>query len=101
MSATISHQPPKDAEEEDDEEQGEEFTFDDSTDEEKAQGDTISECITPVNVSKNDHNEASGAVAEDDTQLCKSTPPVGPESLVASIPTTGNSFLDFSIKTEA
>lgn len=87
MSATISHQPPKDAEEEDDEEQGEEFMFDDSTDEEKPQEDTILECITPANVSKNYPNEAAGAVAEDDTQLFKSTPPAGPESLVASIPT--------------
>lgn len=35
MSTATSRQPPKDDEEEEDEEQGEEFEFDDSTDEEK------------------------------------------------------------------
>ncbi|XP_036007230.1 rho guanine nucleotide exchange factor 10-like protein isoform X1 [Fundulus heteroclitus] len=91
MSATISHQPPKDNEEEDDEEQGEEFTFDDSTDEEKAQAeskDITSECITPVHVSKSDCDEASGAVTADSAQLIKSSPPAGPESAEASVPTT-------------
>lgn len=39
MSTATSRQPPKDDEEEEDEEQGEEFEFDDSTDEEKMQED--------------------------------------------------------------
>lgn len=39
MSTETSRQPPKDDEEEEDEEQGEEFEFDDSTDEEKTQAD--------------------------------------------------------------
>lgn len=39
MSTVTSQQPPKDDEEEEDEEQGEEFEFDDSTDEEKIQED--------------------------------------------------------------
>lgn len=97
MSSAISHQLPKYDEEEDDEEQGEEFMFDDSTDEEKALEDVTSECITPVCVPKNDNNEASGAVATDCTQHFKHPSPAGPESIVASIPTTGNSFLDCSI----
>ncbi|XP_014888668.1 rho guanine nucleotide exchange factor 10-like protein isoform X1 [Poecilia latipinna] len=88
MSSTVSHQPPKDDDEEDNEEQGEEFMFDDSTDEEKAQEDVSSERVTPVCVPKPDNNEASGAVAADGTQLFKPPPPAGPESIVASSPTT-------------
>ncbi|MEQ2310521.1 hypothetical protein AMECASPLE_009829 [Ameca splendens] len=90
MSAAISHQPPKDDEEEDDE-QGEEFMFDGSTNEEKSQEDSkdiSSECITPVHVPKNDHNEPSGAVAADGAQLIKSSPPAESQSIVASVPTS-------------
>lgn len=40
MSTGASQQPPKDEEEEDEEEQGDEFEFDDGTDEENVQEDT-------------------------------------------------------------
>lgn len=50
MSTATSQQPPKDDEEEEDEEQGEEFEFDDSTDEEKIQED--SKRIDPVQLTE-------------------------------------------------
>nr|XP_020447487.1 rho guanine nucleotide exchange factor 10-like protein [Monopterus albus] len=87
MSTVISLQPPKENEEEDeDEEQGEEFVFDDSTDEEKHQEDSKgigSDSVRSVHVSKNEDSETSDSVSQtptDSTQL----PPAGQED---SIPT--------------
>lgn len=76
MSAT-SRQPPKDDEEEEDEEQGEEFEFDDSTDEEQTQEDregiTVSERPEPL------HN----------------LPPAGQEGTIP-VPTAGKTHFDQS-----
>ncbi|KAM7401713.1 hypothetical protein PAMP_017008 [Pampus punctatissimus] len=62
MSTVMSQQPPKEDEEEDDEEQGEEFVFEDSTDEEKLQEDnkgTDTDSARAVQLSKKENSEAS------------------------------------------
>ncbi|XP_047438370.1 rho guanine nucleotide exchange factor 10-like protein isoform X2 [Mugil cephalus] len=85
MSIMMSQQPPKDDEEEDDEEKGEEFEFEDSTDDEKLQEDgkrISSEC---VQVSKQEASETSGSASQTATdveQLPKTSPPAGPEEIV-------------------
>nr|XP_015813896.2 rho guanine nucleotide exchange factor 10-like protein isoform X3 [Nothobranchius furzeri] len=86
MSAMMSHKPPKEEEEEDEEEQGEEFVFDDSSDEHKSLGDGKE----IIQESKKEAGEVSGCAlqrAADSTQLIKSSPPAGPESTAALIPT--------------
>ncbi|XP_018535020.1 rho guanine nucleotide exchange factor 10-like protein isoform X1 [Lates calcarifer] len=94
MSTVLSQQPPKEDEEEDDEEQGEEFVFEDSTDEEKLQEDSkgISlDCVSSVHMSKKVDTEASDSVSQtvkDKTQLPKISPPAGQE---------GNPTKDLSI----
>lgn len=101
MSTVLSQQPPKEDEEEDDEEQGEEFVFEDSTDEEKLQEDSkgISlDCVSSVHMSKKVDIEASDSVSQtvkDKTQLPKISPPAGQEGNPTkdlSISAAGNTF---------
>ncbi|XP_030586314.1 rho guanine nucleotide exchange factor 10-like protein isoform X1 [Archocentrus centrarchus] len=97
MSTMMSQQLPKEDEEDDDEEQGEEFEFDDSTDEDKLQDDSkaMTECVRPVQASKNGDNLTSGGASQtftDSAQLPTTSPSAGPDSIVtkdpASISTT-------------
>ncbi|XP_063766927.1 rho guanine nucleotide exchange factor 10-like protein isoform X2 [Eleginops maclovinus] len=90
-------QPPKEAEEEEDEEQGEGFSFEDSGDEEKPQGDSKgipSDMVGSAQLSKKEDSETSGSsslTSTDCTQLPITSPPAGQEDIftkdVASIPT--------------
>ncbi|KAM7422045.1 hypothetical protein PAMA_010230 [Pampus argenteus] len=67
MSTVMSQQPPKEDEEEDDEEQGEEFVFEDSTDEEKLQEDskgTGPDTARAVQLSKKEDSEASDSTKQ-------------------------------------
>ncbi|XP_044037919.1 rho guanine nucleotide exchange factor 10-like protein isoform X1 [Siniperca chuatsi] len=75
MSTVMSQQPPKEDEEEEDEEQGEEFLFEDSTDEEKVQED--SKGIGSDSV-RSDQMSQTGA---DSTQLLRTSPPAGQEGI--------------------
>lgn len=104
MSTVMSQQPPKEDEEEEDEEQGEEFLFEDSTDEEKLQEDSkgISpDSVQSVQLSKKEDSETSGSVSQtgtDSTQLLhRTSPPAGQEDTptkdVASISTAGNTII--------
>ncbi|XP_051270582.1 rho guanine nucleotide exchange factor 10-like protein isoform X2 [Dicentrarchus labrax] len=89
MSTVMSQQPPKEDEEEEDEEQGEEFLFEDSTDEDKLQEDSkgiSSDSVKSVPLSKKEGSETS-----DSTQLHTTSPPAGQEGIstkdVTSVPT--------------
>lgn len=75
MSTATSRQLPKDDEEEEDEEQGEEFEFDDSTDEEKTQADREGIHSRMLMVSER-------------PEPLKDVPPAGQEGTVP-VPTTG------------
>ncbi|XP_041836684.1 rho guanine nucleotide exchange factor 10-like protein isoform X2 [Melanotaenia boesemani] len=89
MSTTMSHQPPKDDEEEEDE-QGEEFVFEDSTDEEKTlegSKDIVSDCDKPVQVSNKEDSETPAGVSEEasvTSQLPKSPSPVSSERITTN-----------------
>ncbi|XP_058487431.1 rho guanine nucleotide exchange factor 10-like protein isoform X2 [Solea solea] len=96
MSTVMSQQPPKEDEEEDDEEQGEEFQFDDSTDEdtfcEDSRG-TGSDCVASVQVSNKEDSGTSESVSQtitDSKQLPKASPPAGQEG---DIPTKAVTFI--------
>lgn len=89
MSTGMSQQqPPKEDEEEDDEEQGEEFSFEDSADEEKLQeGRTgvTSDSLGAVQLSKKEDRETPGSVSQtgaDCTQLLRTSPPAGQEGIL-------------------
>ncbi|KAM4588604.1 rho guanine nucleotide exchange factor 10-like protein isoform 1-T1 [Odontesthes bonariensis] len=95
MSTMTPHQPPKEDEDEDDDEQGEEFVFEDSTDEEKPMKDSKENIPQYAQVLKKENNEAPAAVsltATESTQLPESSPPAGPGRIttsdVVSIPNT-------------
>ncbi|XP_069567386.1 rho guanine nucleotide exchange factor 10-like protein isoform X1 [Brachyistius frenatus] len=98
MSTMMSQQPPKEDAEEEEEEKGEEFVFDDSTDEERLQedGKGISlDSATPVQPPKKEDSETSGSLSSpvtDGTQPLKTSPPAGQEDIVpkdvASVPAT-------------
>lgn len=102
MSTVMSQQPPKEDEEDEDEEQGEEFLFEDSTDEEKLQEDSKgigSDSVKSVQLSKKEDSKTSDSVSHtgtDSTQLTRTLPPAGQEGVptneVASISTAGNTF---------
>ncbi|XP_062271880.1 rho guanine nucleotide exchange factor 10-like protein isoform X2 [Scomber scombrus] len=88
MSAVITQQPPKEDEEEEEEEQGEEFVFEDSTDEEKLQEDSKGvgpESAKPVQMSKKEDSVTSDNVSQTVTdstqQLSKPLPPAGQEEI--------------------
>ncbi|XP_041813379.1 rho guanine nucleotide exchange factor 10-like protein isoform X1 [Chelmon rostratus] len=96
MSTVMSQQLPKEDEEEEDEEQGEEFVFEDSTDEEKLQEDSkgISSDSRPAQLSTKEGSETSDSAAQtgtDSTPHVRSSPPAGQEGIstkdVASIST--------------
>ncbi|XP_029287640.1 rho guanine nucleotide exchange factor 10-like protein isoform X2 [Cottoperca gobio] len=98
MSTVMSQQqPPKEDEEEEDEEQGEAFSFEDSADEEKLQGDSkevTSDSVKSVQLSEKEDSETSGSASQtgtDCTQLPRTAPPAGQEGdltkEVASVPT--------------
>ncbi|XP_035517756.1 rho guanine nucleotide exchange factor 10-like protein isoform X1 [Morone saxatilis] len=89
MSTVMSQQPPKEDEEEEDEEQGEEFLFEDSTDEDKLQEDSkgiSSDSVKSVQLSKKEGSETS-----DSTQLHTTSPTAGQGDIstkdVTSVPT--------------
>lgn len=87
MSTATSQQPPKDDEDEEDEEQGEEFEFDDSTDEEKIQEDSKRMDCAPSTEEK-----SSGMLAvTEKAELLKSAPPAGQEAnlTTVSLPSAG------------
>lgn len=81
----MSQQLPKESEGEEDEEQGEEFDFEDSTNEEKLQEDTKG--ISSVHLMENKGNET----VTDGTLLLRTLPPDGQEATPTtdSIPTGG------------
>lgn len=99
MSTVVSQQLLKEDGEDDDEEQGEEFEFDDSTDEDKLQEDskTVIDCVKPVQASKHEDNVTSGSVSQtftDSTLLPTTSPSAGPDGVATkdpvSVSTTGN-----------
>lgn len=100
MSTVMSQQPPKEDEEEEDEEQGEEFTFEDSADEEKLQDDGKGISSHSVQLPKKAGSETSEIASGRGTQLdctqLAALPPAGQEGIptedVASTPTAGNTF---------
>ncbi|XP_053725045.1 rho guanine nucleotide exchange factor 10-like protein isoform X1 [Synchiropus splendidus] len=82
MSTAVSQQPPKDDEEEEDEEHGEEFQFDDSSDEEKLPGVGIvcdSEQLSKEEVSKLLENKSQTEVQCDSQQMVRCSTPAGKE----------------------
>lgn len=95
-------QPPKEKEEDEDEEQGEGFSFEDSGDEEKPQGDSKgipSDSVGSVQSSKKEDSETTGSsslTSTDCTQLPITSPPAGQEEIltkdVDSNSTAGNTF---------
>lgn len=89
MSTVMSQQPPKEDGEEEDEEQGEEFTFEDSTDEEKLQEDS-------KGISSDSQLSKMEVKNTDSTQRLQTSPPAGQEGIptkdVASVSTAGNTF---------
>lgn len=99
MSTVISQQQlPKEDEEEEDEEQGEEFSFEDSADEDKLQGDSKvipSDSVKAVQ-SKKEKSDTSGSVSQTGTDCTQRPPPAGQEGIitkdVVSISTAGNIF---------
>ncbi|KAL3978599.1 hypothetical protein ACER0C_019661 [Sarotherodon galilaeus] len=91
MSTVVSQQLLKQDGEDDDEEQGEEFEFDDSTDEDKLQEDskTIIDCVKPVQASKHEDNVTSGSISQtftDSTRLPTASPSAGPDSVATKDP---------------
>ncbi|TMS18875.1 Rho guanine nucleotide exchange factor 10 [Larimichthys crocea] len=84
MSTVMSQQPPKEDGEEEDEEQGEEFTFEDSTDEEKLQEDS-------KGISSDSQLSKMEVKNTDSTQRLQTSPPAGQEGIptkdVASVST--------------
>ncbi|XP_019110486.2 rho guanine nucleotide exchange factor 10-like protein isoform X2 [Larimichthys crocea] len=84
MSTVMSQQPPKEDGEEEDEEQGEEFTFEDSTDEEKLQEDS-------KGISSDSQLSKMEVKNTDSTQGLQTSPPAGQEGIptkdVASVST--------------
>lgn len=97
MSTVVSQQLLKEDGEDDDEEQGEEFEFDDSTDEDKLQEDskTVTDCVKPVHASKHEDNVTSGSVSQTFTDSTTTTSPSAAPDGVAtkdpvSVSTTGN-----------
>ncbi|XP_067359448.1 rho guanine nucleotide exchange factor 10-like protein isoform X3 [Channa argus] len=87
MSSVTSQQPLKEDEEEEDEEQGEEFVFEDSTDEDKHQEDgkgTGSDTSRSVQGFKNEDSGTSGSASltvTDSKQLPNASPPAGREDV--------------------
>lgn len=84
MSTVMSQQPPKEDEEEEDEEQGEEFSFEDSADEEKLKVDSKgirSDSDRSVQMSKKEDSETS-QTGTDGTQLHRTSPPAGQEGVI-------------------
>lgn len=102
MSTVMSQQPPKEEEEEEEEEQGEEFLFEDSTDEEKLQEDSkgiSSDSVRSVQLPKKEDSESSGSVSQtgtDSAHLLRTLPPAGQEGTpttdVASTSEAGNTI---------
>jgi len=93
-------QPPKEDEEEEDEEQGEEFSFEDSVDEEKPEEDRTGIPSDSVCADESSKKEASvdsvPPTGADGTQPLTTLPPAGPEGVLtedgAAISTAGNTF---------
>ncbi|KAM3621676.1 uncharacterized protein V6R79_014380 [Siganus canaliculatus] len=89
MSTVMIQQPPKEDEEEEDEEQGEEFSFEDSTDEEKPQEDTKEMSSHSAKSVQTRQKEGSGTLGQesqtgtDCTQPLKTAPPAGQEGITA------------------
>ncbi|KAL7408047.1 hypothetical protein ABVT39_017369 [Epinephelus coioides] len=84
MSTVMSQQPPKEDEEEEDEEQGEEFSFEDSADEEKLKVDSKgirSDSDRSVQMSKREDSETS-QTGTGGTQLHRTLPPAGQEGVI-------------------
>lgn len=100
MSTVMSQPPPKEDEEEDDEEQGEEFVFEDSTDEERPQEDPHRiACDSAAELSKEEartpSDRVSGAdVTEEAQHLLAASSPAGQELTkdLTSLCTAGRSF---------
>lgn len=93
MSSVVSQQPPKEDEEEEDEELGEEFVFNDTTDEETPQEDTKENGSNPVLSTK--HGDSDTQTDSDaKPQLTRTSPPAGQEGISTrnSMSTAGNSF---------
>ncbi|XP_029990135.1 rho guanine nucleotide exchange factor 10-like protein isoform X3 [Sphaeramia orbicularis] len=92
MSTVMSQQPPKEDEEEEDEEQGEEFVFEDSTDEEKPQEESkgsISESVGSVQSPKTQTNDTSDILQTpterpQEQQLSNTSPPAGQEGTLTT-----------------
>ncbi|TKS70795.1 Rho guanine nucleotide exchange factor 10-like protein [Collichthys lucidus] len=74
MSTVVSQQPPKEDGEEEDEEQGEEFTFEDSTDEEKLQEDS-------KGISSDSRLSKMEVKNTDSTQRLQNSSPAGQEGI--------------------
>lgn len=87
MSTVMSQQPPKEDEEEEDEEQGEEFTFDDSADEETVQEDSKGTSSHSAG-----STEKAGSETSESASRLGALPPAGRED-VAPVPTTGDTFV--------
>ncbi|XP_053300582.1 nucleolin [Pleuronectes platessa] len=92
MSTVMSQPRPKEDEEEEEEEQGEEFVFDDSTDEEKPEEDSKGirlDCVSSVQVSKKKEDSGtSGNVSQtitDGTKLPETSPPAGQEGISTEV----------------
>ncbi|XP_033994928.1 rho guanine nucleotide exchange factor 10-like protein isoform X2 [Trematomus bernacchii] len=96
-------QPPKEEEEDEDEEQGEGFSFEDSGDEEKPQGDSKgipSDSVGSVQSSKKEDSETSGSsslTGTDCTQLPITSPPAGQEEILTK-DVDSNSTADVPVK---
>lgn len=93
MSTVMSQQPPKEDEEEEDEEQGEEFTFEDSADEDNVQEDRKG--ISSRSVQS---TEKAGSETLEGASRLGASPPPGreggiPTGDVAPIPTAGDTFV--------
>ncbi|XP_010782576.1 rho guanine nucleotide exchange factor 10-like protein [Notothenia coriiceps] len=104
MSAVMpQQQPPKEEEEDEDEEQGEGFSFEDSGDEEKPQGDSKgipSDSVGSVQSSKKEDSETSGSsslTGTDCTQLPITSPPAGQEEILTK-DVDSNSTADVPVK---
>ncbi|XP_033938785.1 rho guanine nucleotide exchange factor 10-like protein isoform X2 [Pseudochaenichthys georgianus] len=96
-------QPPKEKEEDEDEEQGEGFSFEDSGDEEKPQGDSKgipSDSVGSVQSSKKEDSETTGSsslTSTDCTQLPITSPPAGQEEILTK-DVDSNSTADVPVK---
>lgn len=87
MSTVMSHQPLKQDGEDDDEEEGEEFVFDDSTDEEKPGEESTGvslDCVTSLQASEKNKETSDVVTNGDKTQLSPQTSPsAGQEDVTA------------------